>query len=73
MRVTPLRKAHIVVANDKLKVTVVCLGVKFSFYQRDGKIILYYINPFAKSGIEDKNRLRVNSTERGHGVKQLSN
>jgi mRNA interferase MazF len=31
------------------------------------------INPFAKSGIEDKNRLRVNSTERGHGVKQLSN
>ena len=30
-------------------------------------------NPFAKSGIEDKNRLRVNSTERGHGVKQLSN
>jgi WD40 repeat protein len=38
---------------------------------------LYYCsaltNPFAKSGIEDKNRLRVNSTERGHGVKQLSN
>jgi uncharacterized integral membrane protein len=31
------------------------------------------INPFAKSGIEDKNRLRVNSTERGHRVKQLSN
>jgi hypothetical protein len=30
-------------------------------------------NPFAKSGIEDKNRLRVNSTERGHRVKQLSN
>jgi hypothetical protein len=33
----------------------------------------HFINPFAKSGIEDKNRLRVNSTERGHGVKQLSN
>jgi CubicO group peptidase (beta-lactamase class C family) len=35
--------------------------------------VLMLLNPFAKSGIEDKNRLRVNSTERGHGVKQLSN
>jgi hypothetical protein len=42
----------------------------------DNNVNIYYYlytNPFAKSGIEDKNRLRVNSTERGHRVKQLSN
>lgn len=54
-----MRKAHIVVANDKLKVTVVCLGVKFSFYQRDGKIILYYISQIKQFANCLQNLLRI--------------
>ena len=30
-------------------------------------------NPIAKSGIEVKNRVRVNGPQRGHGIKHLSN